>query len=178
MMRARFSMVASLVLAISACSDDEKAKTEPHDAGSGGPMSDGDAQVDYMGPTRGGQIPVGAELEAGPGDDGPFVVSDDCCQRTLSIPELGGETSVRVRGNLPPLDGEGIEAQLAAGAFRVEACMPVSVAVQYRFEVELEDDGGTATSHRTDPTQPTLEDENGDAWNLSVIASCEADGGT
>lgn len=176
-MRARFSMVAGLVLAVTACHEGDGTPIVPYDAGTGGPTGGGDADVEYMGPTRGGQIPVGPELEAGPGDDGPFVVSDDCCARTLSIPALGGETGVRVKGNLPPLDGDGIEAELATGAFRVEACMPVSVAVQYRFEVELAVDGGTASAHRTDPTQPVIEDENGDAWNLSVIASCEADAG-
>jgi hypothetical protein len=150
-----------------ACSDDEPKSSGPLDGGAWGQMAEVDADVVYMGPTRGGQIPVGEELEPEKGDNGPFEVDDTCCDVTIAVIKQDGDVSARVVGDLPPLDGDGKAATVVSTSFSADVCMPASEAVRYRFEVEVDVDGGTETVYRTDPTQPVVLDANGEAWNTS-----------
>ena len=122
--RSRQGVALWLVALAAACGDDDHKAPAVHDAGSGG-QGGGDASVAYMGATHGGTSPSGPEIEPEKGDNGPFEVSDACCDVTLSIPSHGDEASVRVVGDLPPLDGEGKAAEPPSEGTRKARPKPV-----------------------------------------------------
>ncbi len=173
----RLLSTAALILGLAGCGEDKPAKPPPvMDAGGG--VSETDATVQYQGPTRGGAIRTGKDLPPAQGDDGPFEVSDECCDRTLTLPANGDELSVRAVGNQAPLDEDGVKLKKSGDEYTAVVCIPVGLAIQFRYAVELSSDAGSVTVFRADSSTTTIEDEVGQSWNLLVVNGCEPDAGS
>lgn len=129
-----------------------------------------EASVEYRGVTHGGRVPDAPDYVEPKPADGPFEVDMTCCDRTLTFAAQPDETEAVLEADFDVLDG--VMLTLADGKFTTEQCMPEGTAIQYRLVVTADTDGGTVEYTRVDPDKPSLEDAEGDGWNLYVLKSC------
>ena len=96
----------------------------------------GDEEVDYVGDTQGGQIPI-PPLESEDLDGGTAEVDRTCCEMIFSVDDAEGPRSW---GKLvfdqiaPGVDG-GYDLQFANGGWSTMVCLPLQTSLQYHFEL-------------------------------------------
>ncbi len=180
-MSTRIALAAALAALLgiaAACSDDDPAAT-PTEApaddadGGGGPAYTGPAQGGLY-PDRDGS-PDFLPIDAGTGTvDAPV----ECCQTTFSLADgTSDETVARLRGDLEPLDGEGLALTYSGGKWTASACIPVGEHVRYRFffgqvrEDPENDASALVDDNRYDPARPTEADGNGSFVNTVTRTS-------
>jgi hypothetical protein len=120
----------------------------------------------YQGPVSGGRIvppPASSLAETPPST---FDGSAPCCPVQFSIDAAPDYQSVTLVGDIVP---QGRQALTRNGdQFQGTACLPATLTVRYRFEVERSTGAGTETVVVLDPKESAIDDLES-SWNLKPV---------
>jgi len=163
--------------------------------GGGQTPGDGGTDVAFMGTATSGKIPKGPALDAEVITYTP--INPDallaCCPTVLTLADpTGDEAWARIKGDLAPLEGDGVAATWADGVWSATVCLQAGLVTKYHFELPAAPadagteavDAGAAVERRVSPEQPIGYDDDANEVNEVILdEACgtpgdgEADGG-